>query len=375
MNLVYPGSEEVVIDTATPPGSKPLARPAPIVRADRLEYLVWDVADLPGQRGFLEDFGMTVLQESADTLYMRGHGPQHYLYVGRKAARHAFVGAGFCVNSREELDTLAAATGEAVTQLDRPGGGSVVTLTGPNGILIEVCWGIEPLDPQPTRKEPLPVNTPGNLTRVNSAQRPPLEPSALLKLGHLVTGVNRIEEAAEWYMRHLGLLATDVQCVRDGSPAIVFMRLDRGDKPADHHTLVVGKGAGEGYLHSAYEVIDLDAIAQGQQYLKSRKRDHLWGIGRHILGSQLFDYWKDPEGFEFEHYADGDVFTAEYPTAYHPLDSGNVYAWGPDMPKSMMSPGVKQVLGILRAVIRGDISLAWLRSAMKSISRPARPWL
>ena len=225
------------------------------------------------------------------------------------------------------------------------------------------------------RSEVLPINTPTQKKRINQGQRPALEPSAIMKLGHCVTGANRIEEAIEWYMRHLGLIATDVLCVGDGSPAICFMRMDRGAEPADHHTFVVGKGAGEGYLHSAYEVLDIDALAQGQQYLKSKKREHLWGIGRHILGSQLFDYWKDSSGFEFEHYADGDVFTADHPTAYYPLDSGNVYAWGPDMPKSMLGPSPKQVLGLLKAVIKGDISFAWLKQAVKSTSRSARPWL
>ncbi len=32
------------------------------------------------------------------------------------------------------------------------------------------------------------------------------------------------------------------------------------------------------------------------------------GIGRHIQGSQLFDYWRDPDGFLVEHFADGDMF-------------------------------------------------------------------
>jgi len=31
-------------------------------------------------------------------------------------------------------------------------------------------------------------------------------------------------------------------------------------------------------------------------------------IGRHIQGSQLFDYRRDPDGFPVEHFAGGDVF-------------------------------------------------------------------
>jgi catechol 2,3-dioxygenase-like lactoylglutathione lyase family enzyme len=318
---------------------------------------------------------MRTVTSDANTLLMRGFGPQHYLYVGRRAKKSAFRGAGFSVGSLQELQHLAQTTGNKVEALDRPGGGNVVVLSGPNGIVIEVCHGIAPLQPIATRTELLPVNSPTRKPRVNQGQRPPLEPSAVMKLGHCVTGVNNIEGALHWYMRHLGLIPTDVICVGDGTPAICFMRLDRGDEPADHHTFVVGKGAGEGYLHSAYEVIDIDAIAQGQQYLKMKKYKHVWGIGRHLLGSQVFDYWRDPGGFEFEHYADGDVFSADYPTGYHPLDPGNVYAWGQDMPASMLKPGPKQVLSIIKGLIKGEVTFAWLKSALKHTSRPPRPWL
>jgi hypothetical protein len=373
--LVYPGSEGVSVSSVTPPGSRLLVRPEPIVKADRLAYLIWDVADTAVQEQFLLDFGMRTLDSGSDTLLMRGFGPQQYLYVGRKAKRSAFRGAGFCVNSLEDLQCLAQTTGKSIESLTRPGGGQAVVLTGPNGIIIEVCYGIADLEPIDTRNEALPANSPSSKPRINEGQRAPMEPSAVMKLGHCVTGVNDIENALQWYMRHLGLIPSDVVCVGDGTPAVCFLRLDRGDEPADHHCFVVGKGAGEGYLHSAYEVMDIDSVAQGQQFLKMKKYKHVWGIGRHLLGSQVFDYWQDPHGFEFEHYADGDVFTADYPTGYHPLDTGNVYAWGQDMPASMLKPNPKQLLSILKGLIKGDITVGWLRQALKHTSRPPRPWL
>ena len=32
----------------------------------------------------------------------------------------------------------------------------------------------------------------------------------------------------------------------------------------------------------------------------------MWGIGRHLLGSQVYDYWADPWGRVHEHWADTD---------------------------------------------------------------------
>ena len=140
---------------------------------------------------------------------------------------------------------------------------------------------------------------------------------------------------ADWYQRVLGIIPTDVQYLADGSPSLAFCRLNLGDQPADHHTVVIVGGIEEKYEHSAYEVVDLDALGQGQQVLRAQGHRHMWGIGRHVLGSQLFDYWFDPDGFEYEHYTDGDVFTADFETAYSPLEFGSIWAWGDDAPASM----------------------------------------
>jgi hypothetical protein len=94
-------------------------------------------------------------------------------------------------------------------------------------------------------------------------------------------------------MDTFGLIPSDVQCLDDGKPAPVFMRCDRGDDPADHHTVVVTQNVTDTYSHSAFEVIDFDYVAMGQQYLQSKGWRHAWGVGRHILGSQIFDYWRD----------------------------------------------------------------------------------
>lgn len=375
MNIQYPGSDQLKINANAAPGSQPMHRPEALIKADNLAYLIWDVADIEEQESFLLDFGMLTHQKSSDELYMRSYGDSPYVYWGRKAKKTAFVGMGFTAVSREDLVKLAEATGEPIEPLDRPGSGEVVRLSAPEGLVVEVAFGIEPLESVETRMDLPPTNTLLHKPRINRGQRPELIPSPILNIGHCVTGTNNFEKTTNWYMRHLGLIPSDVQCLDDGSNVLAFMRLDRGANPADHHTLVVGQGLGVGYQHSAYEVFDLDVLGQGQQYLKLKKRDHFWGIGRHILGSQLFDYWNDPHGFEFEHYTDGDVFTAEHPTDYHIFDAGNVYAWGPDMPAAMTSPTTKQILDLIRGLISGDMTMGWIKLFKKATSRPSRPWL
>ena len=37
-----------------------------------------------------------------------------------------------------------------------------------------------------------------------------------------------------------------------------------------------------------------------------RRYQHAWGLGRHVQGSQVYDYWFDPWGHIHEHMCDGD---------------------------------------------------------------------
>jgi hypothetical protein len=212
--------------------------------------------------------------------------------------------------------------------------------------------------------------------RVNETVRTPVAPVQVMRLGHLVLQTVDFQSMAQWYIRLLGLIPSDVQYLSDGTPNLAFCRLNLGDSPADHHTVVFIGAIEEKYEHSAYEVTDLDALGQGQQVLRAGGYKHIWGIGRHVLGSQLFDYWHDPEGFEMEHCTDGDVFTADYETRYSPLTFGSIWAWGDDAPSSM-KPGKSpaNIWKILKLIVAGRLKPRRLQLISEALDPPARPWL
>ena len=134
-------------------------------------------------------------------------------------------------------------------------------------------------------------------------------------------------------------------------------------------------GIEEKYEHSAYEVVDLDALGQGQKVLRAKGHRHMWGIGRHVLGSQLFDYWFDPDGMEYEHYTDGDVFTADHETHYVPLNIGSIWAWGDDVPASIKpKKDLRTLLRVLGLLRRRQITLQRLKLIGQALDAPARPW-
>lgn len=70
----------------------------------------------------------------------------------------------------------------------------------------------------------------------------------------------------------------------------------------------------------------------GHQHLKAQKREQAWGVGRHIMGSQVFVYWKDPFGNELEHWTDGDLFTAADPPQKLPVSALLAVQWGSQHP-------------------------------------------
>ncbi len=332
----------------------------PTVKAQSLAALVFERPDLDVAARFLVDFGFTVVEGAADTLFARGSASASYCYRVHRGAKARFVGLVLAVAKRADLDALASLPGaSAVASADAPGGGEVVRLRDPSGFVVEAVYGQAPAQPL-AHRAPLPCNLGLQYPRVNAAQRPPTAPPEVLRLGHVVLEVADYRATAAWYTKHFGLIPSDVQVLPDGSPAVTFFRLDLGDRPADHHTLALVQGFAAAYNHSAYEVVDADAVGVGQRVLRERGYRHAWGIGRHILGSQIFDYWSDPWGAKHEHYCDGDVFTADVPTGVSPVSREAMAQWGPVMPVSFTKPRLtlSNIVAAVRSLRRSpDVTL------------------
>jgi hypothetical protein len=111
-----------------------------------------------------------------------------------------------------------------------------------------------------------------------------------------------------WYKSRFGFVTSHEVYLGDpGNVVTAFLRCDRGDISVEHHTfLCVGLGE-PGFDHAAFEVGDIDAVVLGHEHLQAGGYEHHTGVGRHLLGSQVFDYWRDPWGHVLEHFTDGDL--------------------------------------------------------------------
>jgi hypothetical protein len=365
-----------------PPNIKPMPRPQALGRAVELAFLRWERRSLNVTEGFLNDFGFQAvtrhITQSTTQVFARGTGPSPAIFVATQGRKNEFVGAAFVMSPDTDLNRCVLEMGATpIDEAQIPGGGTGVELTDPGGHTVWLIMGQKSLPALPNR-DPVndQINSPAHKPRVNRALRTPVGPARIVRIGHVVLQVVNFKAMTQWYMRVLGLIPTDVQYLQDGSPNLAFCRLNLGDVPADHHTVVFAGGIEDKYEHSAYEVVDLDAVGQGQQVMRLKGYKPLWGIGRHFFGSQFFDYWYDPDGFQFEHYADGDMFTSDVPTHYSPLEFNSVWAWGDDVPAALKPPkNLRTLFTVIKRLKSGQITLKRLKLMGKVLGEPGRPWL
>ena len=138
--------------------------------------------------------------------------------------------------------------------------------------------------------------------------RLPRGPAHVKRIGHGVMMTPKFKETVGWFRETLGMICSDdVYAEQKDNLIGSFNRCDRGDTYVDHHVFFCLNHPKTGLNHFSFEVPDIDDVCMGHDYLKeSGKYEHMWGIGRHVLGSQVYDYWADPWGRVHEHWADSD---------------------------------------------------------------------
>jgi catechol 2,3-dioxygenase-like lactoylglutathione lyase family enzyme len=302
-----------------------------VIKAVDVAHVRFVVPDLEKQRAFLKEFGLIEVGEHAGTVYLRGTASMPFCYAVSQGDR-AFAGFGLWAKDVDDLAAVAAHDGVPVEPLDAPGGGWVARLTDPDGIAVEVVAGQTPAPPLPV-PQPLGWNETAGHQRIARFRRTTTGPATVLRLGHVLLSVTDFPATEAWYKQRFGLLTSDAISPAPDVAIGAFMRSDRGETPSDHHTVAcVQTPAPPGLLHSAFEVLGLDDLMAGHDHLKAGGFTPSWGVGRHILGSQVFDYWNDPHGFEIEHWTDGDQLRASDGGGHAGMDQVLGVQWGMRMP-------------------------------------------
>src|ERR671931_831417 len=285
--------------------------------------------DLDVMEEFLTRFGMVRAERTNTALYMRGTDPAHHIHVTEKGAPK-FVGFAYYAASEDDLERIAKAPGASgIEALDEPGGGKRVRLTEPNGYQIEVVHGIATVPPIATKRQKL--NTGENpLLRAGELMRLPKGPSHVKRIGHGVMMTPKFRETVRWFRETLGFICSDDVYAGNKDNIIgLFNRCDRGAEYVDHHVFFCIRNERAGLNHLSFEVPDIDAVLKDHEYLmKLGKYEHMWGVGRHLLGSQVYDYWADPWGRVHERWADTDRLNVKSGSNLLSAEQGFRSQWG-----------------------------------------------
>jgi catechol 2,3-dioxygenase-like lactoylglutathione lyase family enzyme len=178
-----------------------------------------------------------------------------------------------------------------------------------------------------------PDNEPGRARRENHRAPSILREERVRprKLGHVVIGTPDAEASQRFFVDGLGFKVSD-----QVGNVVAFIRCS-----TDHHNLLIQPSPVAFLHHTSWQVDDVDEVGRGaMRMLEGHPERHVWGLGRHFIGSNFFWYLRDPAGNFSEYYSDMDIITDDQlwtPGTWEP-SLRSLYAWGPDVPPSMLAP-------------------------------------
>jgi catechol 2,3-dioxygenase-like lactoylglutathione lyase family enzyme len=294
------------------------------VALHRLTSITLGVPNVAETAAYYAAFGLT--PTGAGTRFATRDGGEQLRIVEAPIRRLVELGVG--VDDADDLHRIAA----NLNRLD------IVFATEPNALraldpnsnLLVVLQIAAHLEQAPA--EQVPYNGPGRPSRANG-RAPGVEREDVVrprKLGHVVIGSRDQEASQRFFTEGLGF------AVSDQVPGLAsFLRCS-----TDHHNILVQRAPVDFLHHTAWEVDDVDEVGRGATaMLEGHPERHVWGLGRHHIGSNFFWYLKDPAGNFSEYYSDLDCIVDD--ALWKPsVVSGarGLYSWGPPVPPSFLNP-------------------------------------
>jgi catechol 2,3-dioxygenase-like lactoylglutathione lyase family enzyme len=304
------------------------------MRLKALHHVSFAVTNISETERFASDFGLETVTNDGRRLHMRTSGGDAYSYVAEQSEKRRFQSISFLVEDHGDLEEALSEHGATpIKELGGPGGGSYVSLTCPEGITYNLVHGIKGGQPQEGHP-PLRINAPVERSRFSEPQAGrPIGPAKLFRLGHVGLYVKDFAATSEWLQRTLGLRLSDQFYAGDPSNKVSgFLRLDRGEEWVDHHTIFLAQMGKTDCHHISFEVQDYEAQFRTHRWLKQQGWEPNWGVGRHPLGSHVFDVWFDPDRYRFETFSDTDLINSAHEAGTHSIANAEMDVWSSDPP-------------------------------------------
>ena len=236
-----------------------------------LRHVALSCGSLDAARAFYTDgWGLEVVEESPERLWLRGTGPEHHIIEFQAASGCGLAQVAFAVATAADVDAAAVRLVESGVDIEfgpqaveGPGGGYGCGFRDPEGRLVVLSALVETAAPR-DRHRPLPRS-----------------------LSHVVFNTVDLDGALDFWTSVVGLRISDWS-----EDQMVFLRCN-----SDHHCVAFNRAEWTSVNHVAFDVADVDSFMISIGRLRQAGHDPLWGPGRHGPGNNAFAYYGDPLGY------------------------------------------------------------------------------
>ena len=263
-------------------------------------------------------WGLEEAAREADTVYLRATGAEHHVLALHQGRKIEVLAANYAAPDKATVDALhARAVAARADVIDAPhalptaaGGGYGFSVRTPDGIRQTISSDVV------------------RHTRTIVDHRRPR------KFSHVVFRSANYPQLEGFLCDILGFKLSD------RTDGIDFFRCSR-----DHHSVALGKIAGPGLHHMAFELPDLDGLMGAAGHMKMNGYPIEWGVGRHAgPGHNVYSFFVDPNGI-----------ATEYTTAMDQVDDATYpHRTAKDWRNMLMQPcmwgmGIERTEKLLRA--------------------------
>lgn len=296
----------------------------------RLTEITIGVPDVAATAAYYAEFGLIPTPASAPggqlaRFSTRDGGEQLTL---KRAGVRCLLDIGVGVDDPDDVDRVAGSLGSLDLPYARVKGG-IAAIDPGSGVQVHVT--IAPRI-EPERGKEQGYNAPGRSVRTNAradgvTREGPVRPRTL---GHVVLGSADYAASERFFIAGIGFKVSDL--VAD---VAAFIRCS-----TDHHNVLIQQAPATFLHHTSWIVEDIDEIGRGaSSMLAADPSRHVWGLGRHAVGSNFFWYLKDPAGNFSEYSSDVDCIVDDAlwkPQVWEGARA--IYEWGPPPPPSFLAP-------------------------------------
>ncbi len=286
------------------------------------------VPDLAEQERFLTAFGVAP-KRVGDRIEIRAEGSDHVWATILKSEtakkKLQFISLGCYEQDYGKIRQQVEAAGGVFSNGHPAGPAGGFWFRDPFGLLVQVLVAPKTMPDSKTMMEDL--NVPANARGAPARSAAPKVRST--RLSHMALFTPDLDRSLDFYTRALGMRLAD----RSGG----IIAFTYGRHGSDHHMLAFAAGPAPGLHHSSWDMPSIESLGLANTQLRAAGYNIHWGPGRHVLGSNYFNYTSDSYGQIWENSCHIDYIEkdARWEVANY-ADEDAFYLWGPDVPVEMM---------------------------------------